>query len=88
MAFIDYENLRQSISRNFLEKVSAGQIAKAIKALAEELGQFRGGAFFGDWTRRPMDAREIEESGFRAVNILLTRSGKDRSDVPNGFGNG
>lgn len=82
MAFIDYENLRQSIARNFLEKVSARQIAKTIKSLAEELGEFRGGVFFGDWTRRPTDAREIEENGFRAVNILLTRSGKDRSDVP------
>ena len=82
MAFIDYENLRQSISKNFLEKVNAGQIARTIRALAEELGEFRGGAFFGDWSRRPIDAREIEENGFRAENVLMTRSGKDRSDVP------
>lgn len=82
IAFIDYENLRQSISRYFTEKVRAKQVANVIKDIAQELGDFRGGTFFGDWTRRPSEAREIEESGFRAVNILTTRSGKDRSDIP------
>lgn len=82
LAFVDYENLRQSISRYFVEKVTAQQVAKAIKDIAEELGDFRGGTFFGDWTRRAQDARHIEESGFRAENVLMSRSGKDRADIP------
>ena len=36
--------------------------------------------FYGDWTRRPEDARKIEERGFRAVNVLSKVHGGDRSD--------
>ena len=45
IVFIDFENLRQSISRYFVEKTGAEQIARVVKEIAQELGDFRGGAF-------------------------------------------
>ncbi|MBI3287819.1 MAG: hypothetical protein HYZ68_07205 [Chloroflexi bacterium] len=85
MAFVDYENIRIGLSKNYVEQVKPAQIIRAIQTLAKDRGEFRGGIFFGDWTRRPQDAREIEDQGWRAYNVLATRGGKDRSDMPMGL---
>lgn len=82
MVFVDYENIRRGLADNFQERVGPDKIIEAISNLAQELGDFRGGIIFGDWTLRPDDARIIEEHGLQAYNVLLTRGGKDRSDPP------
>jgi hypothetical protein len=82
MVFIDYENIRRGLAENFQEQIKPSQIVKTMSDLASEIGEFRGGMAFGDWTLRPEDARAIEEYGFQAYNVLLTRGGKDRSDPP------
>ncbi|MBI4294696.1 MAG: NYN domain-containing protein [Chloroflexi bacterium] len=82
MVLVDWENIRLSIINNFKETVTPRQVIDALKSIAGRLGEFRGGYVFGDWTLRSGDAREIEENEFRAENVLLTRGGKDRSDVP------
>lgn len=82
MVFIDYENIRRGLADNFQEQVGATQVIKAMSDLASEIGEFRGGMAFGDWTLRAEDARTIEEHGFQAYNVLLTRGGRDRSDPP------
>lgn len=82
MAFVDYENIRIGLAKNYVEHVTPAQIIKAIEILAKDRGEFRRGTFFGDWTKRPEDARDIEDRGWRAHNVLATRGGKDRSDIP------
>ena len=80
-AFIDWENLRQSISRNFAERATPRPIIDAIKQVVEELGyEFRGGCFYADWSRRPDEAREIHNHGLNPIHVVPTRSGRDRSD--------
>ena len=81
MAFIDWENLRQSISRNFAQRITPRPIIDAIRQVVEELGcAFRGGSFYGDWSRRAIDAREIHNHGLSPIHVVPTRRGKDRSD--------
>lgn len=81
MAFIDWENLRQSIGRNFAERITPRHIIEAIKQVVEELGcAFRGGCFYGDWARRDKDAREIHNHGLSPIHVVPTRRGRDRSD--------
>lgn len=84
MAFVDYENLRMGF-RDYVEYITIEDVIRAFEELAGELGDLRGIFFYGDWTRRAQDARAIEERGHRAVNVLSTRSGKDRSDQPMAF---
>jgi len=83
-AFVDYENLRQAF-RDYVEPVTVEDVVHAFEALGEELGELRSMQFYGDWTRRPQDAHAIEERGWRTVNVLSTRYGKDRSDIPIAF---
>lgn len=81
MAFIDWENLRQSVSRNFAEKATPRHIIEAVRQIVEELGcAFRGGCFYGDWARRDKDAREIHNHGLSPIHVVPTRRGRDRSD--------
>lgn len=71
--------------RNYTEYIAVEHIIGAFQELGAELGDLRTIFFYGDWTRRPQDARLIEEHGHRAINVLSTRYGKDRSDFPMGF---
>jgi len=80
-AFVDYENLRQAF-KDYVEPVTVQDVVCAFEALGKELGELRSMQFYGDWTRRPQDAHAIEERGWRTVNVLSTRYGKDRSDIP------
>lgn len=84
LGFVDYENFRMAF-RNYNEFLTVEHIIDAFQELGAELGDLRTIFFYGDWTRRPQDARTIEEHGHRAVNVLSTRYGKDRSDFPMGF---
>lgn len=79
LAFVDYENLRMAF-RNYVEFITVRDIVRAFEDLGRGLGDLRTIFFYGDWTRRAEDARLIEEHGHRAVNVLSTRHGKDRSD--------
>jgi len=79
MVFVDYENIRRGLANNFQERVGPDKIIGVISNLAQELGDFRGGTVFGDWTLRPDEARTIEEQGLQAY--LLTRGAKERSDA-------
>lgn len=81
MVFVDYENIRLSLAEYFVERVTPAELVGAFKSVAEERGVHRGSVFFGDWGRRPADAREIEENGAIARLAISKRSGKDRSDT-------
>jgi len=80
-AFVDYENLRQAF-KDYVEPTTVEDVVRAFEALGEELGELGSMQFYGDWTRRPQDAHAIEERGWRTANVLSTRYGKDRSDIP------
>jgi len=79
MAHIDYENIRWRF-RDYVEYVTLEDVLKAFQSIGNELGELRQMFFYGDWTRRPQDARKIEDYGFRAVNVLSKVHGADRSD--------
>jgi len=79
--YVDYENIRRAIVENYAAPVTIGSVGKALKAIAAAHGEFRGGTFYGDWTLRPEDAREIESHGFKAELVLRTVGRKDRTDV-------
>ena len=79
--FVDYENIRISLRENFLPKVAAKNIATAIKELAEEHGEWRGGTAYADWSKNKRDARCFEDAGFQPKMVLPKRGGTDRSDI-------
>lgn len=81
VVFVDYENVRKRLKANFQEEVGPRRLAKAVRDIAGGVGEFRRGTFYGDWSLRPDDAREIEEEQFKAENVLRTRGGKDRADA-------
>lgn len=84
MAHIDYENIRWRF-QDYVEYITIEDIIQAFKSLAEELGELRQMFFYGDWTRRPEDSRNIEVHGYRAVNVLSKVRGADRSDQTMAF---
>jgi hypothetical protein len=84
LGFVDYENLRMAF-RNYSEYITVADIIRAFEDIGDELGDLRTIFFYGDWTRRAQDARTIEDHGHRALNVLSTRVGRDRSDFPMGF---
>ncbi|MCL0052960.1 NYN domain-containing protein [Dehalococcoidales bacterium] len=80
-AFVDWENIRQRLSDNYIEKVSIDQVMEAVKKVANEIGQLRQATFYGDFTLRREDARVIErKTHFRIRNVLRSRRGKDQTD--------
>jgi hypothetical protein len=79
MAHIDYENIRWRF-RDYIEYITLEQVLDAFKSIGEEIGELRQVFVYGDWTRRPQDARFIEDRGYRAINVLSKRYGGDRSD--------
>jgi hypothetical protein len=79
MAHIDYENIRWRF-RDYVEYITLEQLIEAFQSIGKEIGELRQMFFYGDWTRRPKDARRIEEYGCRAVNVLSKIRGSDRSD--------
>jgi len=80
-AFIDWENIRQRLSDNYIEKVSVDQVMEAITKIANELGMLRQATFYGDFTLRRDEARIIERKPrFRIRNVLRSRRSKDQTD--------
>ncbi|MBA7616965.1 hypothetical protein ES703_24269 [subsurface metagenome] len=79
MAHIDWENIRWRF-RDYAEYITLEQLIEAFKEIGKEIGELRQMFFYGDWTRRPEDARKIEDHGCRAINVLSKRYGADRSD--------
>jgi hypothetical protein len=79
MAHIDYENIRWRF-RDYVEFITLERLIEAFQSIGEEIGELRQVFFYGDWTRRPQDARKIEELGCRAINVLSKIRGSDRSD--------
>ncbi len=79
MAHIDYENIRWRF-RDYVEYITLEHLIQAFQSIGREIGELRQMFFYGDWTRRPQDARKIEEYGCRAVNVLSKVHGGDRSD--------
>lgn len=80
-AFIDWENIRQRLSDNYIEKVSVVQVMEAINKVANEIGVLRQATFYGDFTLRRDEARNIERKAhFRIRNVLRARSGRDQTD--------
>lgn len=80
-AFIDWENIRQRLGDNYIEKVSVDQVMKAISKVAGEIGTLRQATFYGDFTLRRDEARIIERKPlFRIRNVLRSRRGKDQTD--------
>jgi uncharacterized LabA/DUF88 family protein len=80
-AFIDWENIRLRLSDNYIEKVPVDQVMEAIKKVANEIGTLRQATFYGDFTLRREEAREIERKiHFGTRNVLRARSGRDQTD--------
>jgi len=80
-AFIDWENIRQRLSDNYIEKVPVDQVMEAIEKAANEIGMLRQATFYGDFTLRRDEARIIERKRlFRIRNVLRSRRGKDQTD--------
>lgn len=79
--FVDYENIRISLKQNFDPRMSAPDLANALKEVATELGAWRGGKAYADWSERKDDARAFEDSGFNPRMVLRKRTGADRSDM-------
>ncbi len=80
-AFIDWENIRQRLSDNYIEKVSIDQVMEAVKKVAGEIGILRQATFYGDFTLRRDDARIIERKPlFRIRNVLRSSRGRDQTD--------
>ena len=79
--FVDYENIRRGLWRHFQKRVpediSIDELLGALKKIAEEIGALYEAHVFGDWTIRPGDAREIENTPhFRAQLVLRSDSNK------------
>ena len=85
MAHIDYENIRWRF-QDYVEYITVVDIITEFKELGKELGELRQMFFYGDWTRRPQDSRQIEELGCRAITVLSKRGGADQSDQSMSFG--
>ena len=80
-AFIDWENIRRRLSDNYIEKVSVDQVMEAIKKVANEIGTLRQATFYGDFTLRREEARDIQRKPhFVTRNVLRARSGRDQTD--------
>jgi uncharacterized LabA/DUF88 family protein len=80
-AFIDWENIRQRLSDNYVEKVSIDQVMEAISKVSNEIGELRQATFYGDFTLRREEARHVERKArFRIRNVLRARSGRDQTD--------
>jgi hypothetical protein len=79
--FIDWENIRQRLSDNYIEKVSIDQVMEAVKKVANEIGELRQATFYGDFTLRREEARIIErKTHFRIRNVLRSLGGRDQTD--------
>jgi hypothetical protein len=79
--FIDWENIRQRLSDNYIEKVTVDHVMDAVKKLANEIGVLRLATFYGDFTLRRDEARKIEgRTPFAIRNALRSRSGSDQTD--------
>lgn len=80
-AFIDWENIRQRLTDNYIERVTIDQVMKAIRSVANEIGQLRQATFYGDFTLRRDEARILgTQPNFRIRNVLRSRRGKDQTD--------
>jgi uncharacterized LabA/DUF88 family protein len=80
-AFVDWENIRTRLSDNYVEKVAVGQVMEAIEKVANEIGTLRRATFYGDFTLRREEARDIERKAhFGIRNVLRARSGRDQTD--------
>jgi len=83
--FVDYENIRKGLWRNFQKRVpediSVSVLLDAVKQVSDGIGSLYEGHVYGDWTIRREDAREIEKiPHFRAQLVLRSDSKKDRTD--------
>lgn len=79
--FVDYENIRISLKQNFEPRMAASELTNALKELATELGAWRGGKAYADWSERKDDARAFEGAGFNPRMVLRKQTGADRSDM-------
>ena len=88
--FVDYENIRVGLWRNFQFKLTPEKelpdLLQIIRDVAEELGSLVEAKVFGDWTARPQDATLIESTPqFRAPLVLRSVGKKDRTDPAMNF---
>ncbi len=64
-----------------LKRSSIDQVMEAISKIANEIGELRQATFYGDFTLRREEARDIERKPrFRIRNVLRARSGRDQTD--------
>jgi len=79
--FVDWENIRNRLNDNYIEKITIEQVMEAIKNVANDIGKLRLATFYDDFTLRREEARVIERKPrFRFRNVLRARSGKDQTD--------
>ena len=88
--FIDYENIRLGLWKNFQKRVPGdieiSSLLDAFKQVAQDIGNLYEAYVFGDWTLRAEDARAIERTPqFRTHLVLRSDSKKDRTDPTMNF---
>ena len=73
-AFVDWENIRQRLADNYIEKIDIAQVLPAIEKVASEIGQLQSCTVFGDWSLRRDDAYVIQQKPkFKPYSILQSR---------------
>jgi len=81
-AFVDWENIRRRLADNYVERVTVRQVMDAIERVAKEVGDLKMVTFYGDFTLRRDDAREIHgKAKFDYRSVLRSPSGRDRTDA-------
>lgn len=81
VALIDWENIRRRLSDNYLEVVNIVQVMDAFEKVIGEIGTLDKASFYGDFTLRRDEARQIEKRPrFYLKNVLRSLTQRDRVD--------
>ncbi len=79
-AFVDWENIRQRLADNYIEKIGIAQVLSAIEKVANEIGQLHLCTVFGDWSLRREEAYEIQQKPKFKPYMVLRSGRKDQTD--------
>jgi uncharacterized protein (TIGR00288 family) len=85
--FVDYENIRKCLQKDYKKDANPAEIAKALKTSIEEFGEMKKGYVFGDWaishsfgSKQVRTDRAFEREGFTPVMVSTKPNGQDRTD--------
>lgn len=79
-AFVDWENVRQRLADNYIEKVPINEVLNAIEKVANEIGRLQSCVVFGDWSLRREEAALIQQKPRFRPHMVLRVGRKDQTD--------